>query len=35
MAIDKETNENIKTISSEEKKGIEGANATSFFKRII
>jgi len=34
MAIDKETNENIKTISSEEKKGIEGANAPAFSKGL-
>jgi hypothetical protein len=34
MTIDKETNENIKTISSEEKKGIEGANEPAFSKGL-
>ena len=34
MTIDKETIENIKTISSEEKKGIEGANAPAFSKGL-
>ena len=32
MTTDKETNENIKTISSEEKKGIKGANQPAFQK---
>ena len=34
MKIDKETNENIKTISSEEKKSIEGVNAPAFSKGL-
>ena len=34
MTINKETNENIETISSEEKKGIEGANEPAFSKGL-
>ena len=34
MTIDKETIENIKTISTEEKKGIEGVNAPVFSKGL-
>ena len=34
MTTDKETNENIKTISSEEKKGIKGANQPAFSKGL-
>ena len=34
MTIDKETIENIKTISSEEKKGIAGANEPTFSKGL-
>ena len=34
MSTDKETIENIKTISSEEKKGIEGAKAPAFSKGL-
>jgi len=33
MTTDKETNENIKTISSEEKKVIEGANINQLFQK--